>query len=360
MSGTTNLFDRYAERLRTNLTIPVLISVFAGLSVSYFTDGFPFDSLICVFAALFMIYPSLVSLPFERLSDAARNWRAVLASIILNFVVSPVLAYGIGTVFLSEYPALRIGLFLLSVLPGGGMVASWASRARADMPSTIGMALANLAAAVIIVPFVFPLMADSVMPAPAPVPVASCSIEQASGGAVGCGIGADGTIGPADLVVPMAVIIVIPLLLAYLTRFAFTRLAGKESLTRSVPRFSAVGNVGLLGTLFVLMGLSGNKVLFSRPEEAIAGIVPVLLYYAGIFFSARAVANRLFSDAVGRAVFFGSYLRYVTLALGFSISISFQDEKLLPMTIVIALAYLVQIPSSARIADRVGSAVDRS
>jgi len=196
--------------------------------------------------------------------------------------------------------------------------------------------------------------------APVAAPVASCSIEQASGGVVGCGIGADGAIGPADLVVPMAVVIVIPLLLAYLTRFAFMRFAGKESLARSVPRFSAVGNAGLLVTLFVLMGLSGNKVLFSRPEEAIAGIVPVLLYYAGMLFSARAVSNRLFPDAVGRAVFFGSYLRYVTLALGFSISISFQDEKLLPMTIVIVLAYLVQIPSSARIADRMGGIVDGS
>lgn len=352
MNKSMNLFDRWSERLRTNLTVPVFAAVAAGLAVSYRTPGFPFDTSICVVAALLMIYPSLVSLPFERLSDAARNWKAVLASVVLNFLVSPAVAYVVGAVFLSEYPALRIGLFLLSILPGGGMVSSWASRARADMPATIGIVLANLAVAVVVVPFAFSFATDVIVP-PAPVlPAATCSIERVSGGAVGCGLGSDGTVGPADLVVPMTVIILVPLLLAYVTQVAITRFGGATALDRAKPRFAAVGNLGLIGTLFVLMGLSGNKVLFSHPDQAFAGILPVLLYYGVMFLVARIVAGRFSSGPIGRAVFFGSYLRYVTLALGLAISFSFQDQALLPMTVMIVLAYLVQIPSSARIADR--------
>ena len=48
----------------------------------------------------------------------------------------------------------------------------------------------------------------------------------------------------------------------------------------------------------------------------------------------------------GRAMAWGTYLRYITLALGLAISLIYQNPEYSLAVIVVILAYLIQIPSS--------------
>ena len=116
-------------------------AIFAGLAVVYFFGGFKFTPIICLIAAIVMIYPSFVPLAFDKLPASMKNYPVIITSMVINFVVFPFLAYYIGGIFLEQEPVLRLGLLLLALLPGGGMVTTWAMKSHADMPTTIGIVI---------------------------------------------------------------------------------------------------------------------------------------------------------------------------------------------------------------------------
>ncbi|NTW45850.1 MAG: hypothetical protein HGB18_02215 [Candidatus Moranbacteria bacterium] len=349
--------ERILDVIQSHLMIWIVASVAAGLLVSYLTPGFGFSALICLLAALVMIYPSLVPLSFDRLTEIVGHGRPVLFSLGLNFIVSPAIAYAIGSVFLSGFPEYRLGLTLLSLLPGGGMVTTWATRSKADMPATVGIILANLAVAVLIVPLSFPILVrDSFLPGSDALPSVSessaCPLGQATAGVVTCGAAVSAGISPWKIAVPILFIVVVPAVLAWLTQRVLLRRGGIALLDRAKVLFGKAGNAGLVIVLFVLMGLHANREILTRPSDILPAIVPVVLFYTALFLVAGFAAGRIADTAVRRAFFWGSSLRYLTLALGLSISFAFQNPDMLRMSVVVVLSYLVQIPASFRVAQR--------
>lgn len=108
----------------------VLLGALLGFLYGFNTDGFIFSSQICMFAGLTMIMPSLFKV---KLADVKLLWHfrvVILKSLLLNFVLLPAVAVGIG--LLTHDYGIAAGLFLLSVLSGGGMVMYWIKKSGGD------------------------------------------------------------------------------------------------------------------------------------------------------------------------------------------------------------------------------------
>jgi len=294
-----------------------------------------------------MIYPSLLPLNFSELRQVGKNYRVILITIFFNFLVSPILAYYLGLWFLSDYPVLKLGLILISILPGGGMVTSWALKTKAHMGAIIGIVLANLLVAVFVSPFVLSLTLNKVrdeLVTSSPA-ANTCVVEKVSNGAASCLFGDAGLISPLKIAFPIVVIIVFPLVLAYFTRQLIEKKKGGEYLLKKRDLFKNISNAGMLIVIFVLMSLRANAIIFEDWRLLIEAIIPLLIYYL-VLSSLAVIAFKYNPTDIGRAFSWGIYLRYITLALGLATSLIYQDESLSVMVVIIMLSYFIQIPLS--------------
>jgi len=339
--------QKFLVQIEKNMMWWLLGVSVAGIIFSKFGGGIAFSSLICLLAALVMIYPSLLPLDFSELKKVHRNYKIISLSVFVNFIISPLLAYILASIFLNDYPALKLGLILLSILPGGGMATSWALKTRAQMGVVIGIILVNLLVASLVAPFVISSSMNSVKNQLAAQQVdGQCAVETVTAGAADCFFGGANGVSPLQIALPIVVIIVFPLLLAYYTRETIARKKGREYLLAQRGLFKNLSNIGMLIVIFVLMSLKANAVVFDNWSLLLRAIVPLLLYYISILGIAYWSFGKFAITEIGKAFAWGIYLRYITLALGLATSLIFQDESLSVMVIMIMLSYFVQIPFS--------------
>ncbi len=333
------------DNVQKYLIFWILGAIVAGLSFMKLTGGYAFSSVICFVAALIMIYPSLVPLAFGKFKEVPKNYKIIVLSLIFNFIISPLLATAIGYLFLRSYPILWLGLLLISILPGGGMATSWALRSKAEMTTTVGIILVNLLAMIFIVPsflsFVMNRLEGSVQPAGG-----MCVLSEVTGGAASCFLGNAGQISPSKIIFPIFFIIVIPMLLAYFTQTEIKKKKGAEYFDRIKSNFGKFSNLGLVVVLFMLMGIKNNIVIFKDPSLILAALLPLILFYFIYLAIILFVYFVFYKNEKGKAGVWGTYLRYITLALGLAISLIYQNGLLMVMVVIISLAYFIQIPSS--------------
>ncbi|MHB8903537.1 MAG: arsenic resistance protein [Patescibacteria group bacterium] len=323
----------------------ILSAMILGLLFLKVSGGYNFTPALCALAALIMIYPSLVPLDFDKIKEIGHYKKLIFLSIIINFLVAPILAVIIGWLFLSNEPMLWLGLILLSILPGGGMVTTWAYKSKANMPLTVGIVFANLLAAVVLVPFYLTIAINKLAILGDQSSPQSCVLEPVTKGAVNCLFDGSGGVSPLKIALPILIIIIIPLLLAYFTQKYLKKKLDGDSLIIIKKKFAAFSNLGLIVMLFALMGIKENEIIFKRPDLLIKAIVPLIIFYAvSLIISLLLYKYKKGSD--GRAMAWGTYLRYITLALGLAISLIYQNPDYSLAVIVVILAYLIQIPSS--------------
>lgn len=331
--------------VQKNLMWLIVASISSGLAIVYFTGGIAFTPLLCLAAALLMIYPSLVPLDFSKVSEVHKHKRIIIISLIINFVVSPLLAVAIGWLFLAQSPSLWLGLILLSILPGGGMVTTWAYKSKADMPLTVGIVFANLIAAIVLAPFYLSVAMSKLTVLMEQQITGGCAASKVTGGILDCSFMGGGAISPLKIAAPIVLIIVIPLLLAYFTQSFYLKRFGQEKFAQLKGKFAAFSNLGMLIVLVMLMSIKENSIIFSRPDLIPKAMLALVIYYAISLGLAWQLGKSTGGDK-GRALVWGTYLRYITLALGLAISLVYQDATYSLSVIVVVMAYLIQIPSS--------------
>jgi ACR3 family arsenite efflux pump ArsB len=339
------MFEDLLAFIQKRLFWLIVAAIGFGLAVVYLTGGIAFTPLICLLAALLMIYPSLVPLDFRKVKAVGNNKKVIAVSLVANFLISPLLATLIGWLLLPQEPSLRLGLILLAILPGGGMVTTWAYKSKADMPLTVGIVFANLLVAIVLAPFYLSLAMGALALPDRQAVSETCVVSAASQGAFGCAFAGQGGISPLKIALPIIIIIIVPLILAYYTQRHILNKVGQQGFEAVKGKFAAFSNLGLLVVLAVLMSVKENGIIFYRPDILPKAAIAIVLYYALTLAYAWRLGS-LKPGEKGRALVWGTYLRYVTLALGLAISMVYQDPAYSPAVVIIVIAYLVQIPSS--------------
>ncbi len=133
-------------------TVFVLVAIVGGLALGQI-GGVPAvaDRLILPFLMV-MLFAAFAGVSFSRLRAAFGNRRVVGSSLLVNFIWSPLLAVGLGALFLRDHPALWVGLIMLLVTPCTDWYLIFTDVADGDVPLATSILPYNLVLQLVLLP----------------------------------------------------------------------------------------------------------------------------------------------------------------------------------------------------------------
>ncbi len=312
----------------TGIYMQLIVIVFLGALLGFlygsYTDGFIFSTNICLFAGLTLIMPSLFKFELKDVMLAWEHKWLMVKGFLVNYLLLPLFALAIG-LSTGDF-GIAAGLFLLSVLGGGGMVMHWIKRSGGDTSFGFLLLFVNLLAISLSL-----LMLHLFAMYTAPY----FEVEY------------DEAVTISRFARPVIILlIVIPFIASRVIRF----IPPLMDQIIKYKKFISQGSIFII--LFYLFGLQSSQQLVEiydfEPELFFVALVTVIVFYALVVAASTWIYN--LDSAQERAAYWQSVTRYITLALvitTFSAG-TFGISMLLP----IMFSYLVQIPLSVVIAHK--------
>ncbi|HEY0929009.1 MAG TPA: ACR3 family arsenite efflux transporter [Gemmatimonas sp.] len=222
---------------------------------------------------LWMMYPVLAKVRYETIGDHVRDGRLLWTSLVLNWVVGPLLMLALGWLFLPDLPAYRNGVVLIGLARCIAMVLIW---------NSLACGSAELAAVLVALNSLFQILTYSVL--------GWLFLSVIPGWFGGTTAALDVTMG--QIAVSVLVFLGIPLLAGYLTRRLLVARRGNVWYENVfLPRIGPTALLGLLYTIVLMFAMQGHR-LVELPLDVVRISVPLLVYFLlmfgfGFWFSRR-------------------------------------------------------------------------
>ncbi len=296
--------------LQKNLVYVLPFVIIIGIYVGKDMDVSFLKTMILPFTFL-MIYPQMVNLNVKKIFEKPNN-KLKLASVLLNFILIPLIAYIIGKIFFSNSHLDAVGLFLIALLPTGSMTLAFTGMVNGNLPASIRISIFSLLTASFLAPlYLYQFMGEVI------------------------------EINFLLITKKILLVIIIPLILGIITRFFIVMKVGEERYKKEISKkIGTFSVVGVIGMVFSVMAMKAGFIV-DDPMKILLYVIPLLLFY-GFNYSISTVIGKIFfnrEDAL--ALVFSTSLRH--LAISLAVAITSFGEVGFQMAIIISIALVFQI-----------------
>jgi ACR3 family arsenite transporter len=233
-------------------------------------------SLPIALGLLLMMYPVLAKVRYEELGrgqhDGVSNRLFFGVSLVLSWVVGPLVMFALAWLFLADQPAYRTGVIVVGLARCIAMVLIWNDLAQGDR---------DRAAILVVFNAVFQVAAYSLL--------GYFYLTLLPGW---LGLDTQGfEVGIWEVARTVLIFLGIPLAAGFLTRRVALRRRGREWYeTRFLPRIGPVTLYGLLFTIVLLFAIQGETIT-SQPLDVARIALPLLVYFAGMWLAGFAIGR---------------------------------------------------------------------
>ncbi|KAK4217679.1 arsenical-resistance protein Acr3 [Rhypophila decipiens] len=222
---------------------------------------------------LVMMYPILCKVQYEKLHEIFRErqvWVQMGFSILVNWIVAPLVMLGLAWAFLPDKEGLREGLILVGIARCIAMVLIWNNLAGGNGDYCAILVAVNSLLQIVLF---------------APISLLFIRVFSPSGSTI--------DISYSTVATSVGVFLGIPLGAAMLTRFVLLRLCGTKFYHDVFLRFAAPWSlIGLLFTILVLFASQGQQVIH-QIVSVVRVAAPLVVYFSLIFFATLIAAHKL-------------------------------------------------------------------